>query len=83
MTMITSDLGGDAADEALDVELRRAGFLAGRVCALEAAAGLSQRRPLAQRRVLYVIKVLVEGRARSKSWKWFYLLILRCFTQKG
>ena len=62
-----SDLGGDAADEALDVELRGAGLLAGGVCALEAAAGLPQGGPLAQRRVLYVVKVLEEGRARPEE----------------
>ena len=62
-----SDLGGDAADEALDVELRGAGLLAGRVGALEAAAGLPQGGPLTQRSVLYVVKVLEEGRARPKT----------------
>ena len=64
--ILRSDLGGDAADEALDVELGGAGLLAGRVGALEAAAGLPQGGPLAQRRVLYVIKVLEEGRARTE-----------------
>ena len=66
-----SDLCGDASDEALDVELRGAGLLAGRVGALEAAAGLPQGGPLAQRRVLYVVKVLEEGRARTEE---------ECFT---
>ena len=65
--ILRSDLGGDAADEALDVELRGAGLLAGRVGALEAAASLPQGGPLAQRRVLYVVKVLEEGRARTEE----------------
>ena len=53
-------LGGDGADEGLDVELRGAGLLAGRVRALQAPVGLPQRGALAQRRVLDVVKVLVE-----------------------
>ena len=62
-----SDLCGDAPDEALDVELRGAGLLAGRVGALEAAARLAQRRTLRQRRVLDVVKVLEQGRARPEK----------------
>ena len=61
-----SDLCGDAPDEALDVELRGAGLLAGRVGALEAAARLAQRRTLRQRRVLDVVKVLEQGRAGTE-----------------
>ena len=53
-------LGGDGTDEGLDVELRGAGLLAGRVGALQAPVGLPQRGALAQRSVLDVVKVLVE-----------------------
>ena len=65
--VILPDLRGDAPDEALDVELRGAGLLAGRVGALEAAARLAQRRTLRQRRVLDVVKVLEQGRARTEK----------------
>ena len=71
-----SDLCGDAADEALDVELRGAGLLAGRVGALEAAARLAQGRALAQRGVLYVVKVLEEGRARPKTYLFPYQALI-------
>lgn len=58
-------LGGDAADEGLDVELGGAGLLARGIGALQAAVGLPQSGPLAQGRVLDVLKVLVEVRART------------------
>ena len=53
----------DGGDEALDVQLGGAALLAGRVGTLEAPRRLPERRPLAQRRVLDVIKVPFQGPA--------------------
>ena len=55
-----ASLGGDGADELLDVQLGGAALLARRVGTLEAAVGLAQRRTLTQRRMLDVVKVLLE-----------------------
>ena len=53
-------LGGDAPDEALDVQLCGAGLLARGVRTLQATVGLPESGSLAQRRVLDVLKVLVQ-----------------------
>ena len=58
-------LGSDAADERLDVELRGAGFLAGGVRTFQAAVRFPECGTLAQRRVLDVLKVLVQVGAGS------------------
>ncbi len=60
-------LGGDAADEALDVELRGARLLARGVRALQTSGRLAQRAALAQSRVLDVVEVLVQVVARPKE----------------
>ena len=52
-------LVADAGDEGLDVQLCGARLLAGSVRTLEAATGLSERRPLTQGGVLDVVKVPV------------------------
>lgn len=74
-----ADFVADAGDERLDVQLSWTRFLARSVCTFEAASSLSQRRSLAESRMLYVVKVvpfasagLRERRERileNKSWR--------------
>ena len=68
-------LGGDGADEALDVELGRAGLLAGGVGAFQTAVGLLEGRALAQGRVLDVVKVSVQGVAAGPKTKYDCVII--------
>ena len=56
-----TDLVADAGYERFDVQLCRTRLLTGSVCTLETSSGFPQRRSLAQRRVLYVVKVVPFG----------------------
>ena len=61
--------GGDASDEALDVQLGGARLLAGGVGALQASGCLPQGAALAQRRMLDVLEVVPQVRIACSEQK--------------
>ena len=81
-----ADFVADAGDERLDIQLSWTRFLAGSVCTFEAASSLSQRRSLAESRVLYVVKVVpfasagLRERRERINWR-INLGVLRRLTE--
>ena len=59
-------LGGDAADEAFDVQLSRARLLTRGVGAFETTIGFTQGSPFAKCRVFDVVKVLEQIRRSAR-----------------
>jgi hypothetical protein len=59
----TTNLGGDAADELLDIKLGWAALLAWSIGALETTSSLTESTALAQGGVLDIVEILGQGAA--------------------